>query len=61
MDIKEAIGNIVSRIDLKEEEMQSVMRQIMTGGATPTQIGGFLAGILLLRFFPPAYRRQLHY
>jgi anthranilate phosphoribosyltransferase len=45
MDIKEAIGNIVSRIDLKEEEMQSVMRQIMTGGATPTQIGGFLAGM----------------
>ncbi len=45
MDIKEAIGNIVSRIDLKEDEMQAVMRQIMTGGATPTQIGGFLAGM----------------
>src|SRR5215472_5397456 len=25
--------------------MQAVMRQIMTGGATPTQIGGFLAGL----------------
>jgi anthranilate phosphoribosyltransferase len=25
--------------------MQAVMRQIMTGGATPTQIGGFLAGM----------------
>jgi anthranilate phosphoribosyltransferase len=45
MDIKDAIGTIVSRIDLKPEEMQAVMRQIMTGGATPTQIGGFLTGM----------------
>jgi anthranilate phosphoribosyltransferase len=45
VDIKDAIGSIVSRIDLKEDEMQAVMRQIMTGGATPTQIGGFLAGM----------------
>ena len=45
MDIKDAIGTIVSRIDLSEAEMQALMRQIMTGGATPTQIGGFLAGL----------------
>ena len=45
MDIKDAIGTIVSGIDLKPEEMQAVMRQIMTGGATPTQIGGFLTGM----------------
>ncbi|HEX4300460.1 MAG TPA: anthranilate phosphoribosyltransferase [Gammaproteobacteria bacterium] len=45
MDIKDAIGTIVSRIDLKPEEMHAVMRQIMTGGATPTQIGGFLTGM----------------
>jgi len=45
VDIKDAIGSIVNRIDLKEDEMQAVMRQIMTGGATPTQIGGFLAGM----------------
>jgi anthranilate phosphoribosyltransferase len=45
MEIKEAIGSIVTGIDLKEDEMQAVMRQIMTGGATPTQIGGFLAGM----------------
>src|SRR5579859_172527 len=32
-------------MDLRGEEMQAVMRQIMTGGATPTQIGGFLAGM----------------
>ena len=45
MDIKDAIGTIVSRTDLSEGEMQAVMSQIMTGGATPTQIGGFLAGL----------------
>ena len=45
MDIKDAIGSIVSNIDLKEDEMQAVMHQIMTGHATPTQIGGFLAGM----------------
>lgn len=45
MDIKDAIGNIVAHIDLQADEMQAVMRQIMTGGATPTQIGGFLVGM----------------
>ncbi|HSN18860.1 MAG TPA: anthranilate phosphoribosyltransferase [Gammaproteobacteria bacterium] len=45
MDIKDAIGRIVNHNDLQPEEMQAVMRQIMTGGATPTQIGGFLAGM----------------
>jgi len=45
VDIKDAIGNIVNHKDLREAEMQAVMRQIMTGGATPTQIGGFLAGL----------------
>jgi anthranilate phosphoribosyltransferase len=45
VDIKDAIGTIVARIDLQEDDMQAVMRQIMTGGATPTQIGGFLVGM----------------
>jgi len=45
VDIKDAIGNIVNHKDLKEDEMRAVMRQIMTGGATPTQIGGFLAAM----------------
>ena len=45
MDIKEAIGNIVTHKDLTAGEMEAVMRQIMTGHATPTQIGGFLAGL----------------
>jgi anthranilate phosphoribosyltransferase len=45
MEIKQAISNIVDRIDLSREDMTAVMQQIMTGGATPIQIGGFLAGL----------------
>ncbi len=45
VDIKEAISHIVDRVDLSRADMESVMRQIMTGGATPIQIGGFLAGL----------------
>lgn len=45
MEIKQAISNIVDRIDLSAEEMRAVMQQIMTGGATPIQIGGILAGL----------------
>jgi anthranilate phosphoribosyltransferase len=45
LDIKEAISHIVDREDLARADMESVMRQIMTGGATPIQIGGFLAGL----------------
>ncbi|MDZ4731007.1 MAG: anthranilate phosphoribosyltransferase [Xanthomonadales bacterium] len=45
MEIKQAISNIVDRIDLSGEEMTDVMHLIMTGGATPIQIGGVLAGL----------------
>jgi anthranilate phosphoribosyltransferase len=45
MDIKQAISIIVDRVDLGGDEMRSVMQQIMTGGATAVQIGGFLAGM----------------
>ena len=45
MDIKEAISHIVDREDLSRTDMEAAMRQIMTGNATPTQIGGFLAGL----------------
>jgi len=45
MDIKQAISAIVDRVDLSGDEMRSVMQQMMTGGATPIQIGGFLAGL----------------
>jgi len=45
MDIRQAISNIVDRIDLSADEMRSLMQQIMTGGVTPIQIGGILAGL----------------
>lgn len=45
MDIKKALNTLVNRIDLSTEEMISVMREIMTGGATPAQIGGFLVAL----------------
>ncbi len=45
MDMKQAIGRIIDRKDLDGGEMTAVMRAIMTGGATPAQIGGFLVGL----------------
>lgn len=45
MHIKQAISRIVDRIDLEGPEMEAVMRQVMSGEATPIQIGGFLAGL----------------
>ena len=45
MDIKTALTAIVEKRDLTMAEMSSVMRQIMTGEATPAQIGGFLVGL----------------
>jgi len=45
MDIQEAIGLVIERRSLSSEEMTEVMQSIMTGGATPSQIGGFLIGL----------------
>lgn len=45
MDIKEALSRVLDKQDLDTQNMQSVMRQIMTGGATPAQIGGFLIAL----------------
>ncbi len=45
MEMPEAINRVVTRRDLSGEEMTEVMRRIMTGGATPAQIGGFLIGL----------------
>jgi anthranilate phosphoribosyltransferase len=45
MDLKTAIDHVVQRKDLSGEEMTQVMHTIMTGGATPAQIGGFLVGL----------------
>jgi anthranilate phosphoribosyltransferase len=45
MDIKQAIAKTIDRHDLTSDEMTSVMRAIMTGGATPAQIAGFLVAL----------------
>ncbi|KKB09561.1 anthranilate phosphoribosyltransferase [Devosia chinhatensis] len=45
MDIKSALNKIASRRDLTGEEMRGVMRLIMAGEATPSQIGAFLMGM----------------
>lgn len=45
MDMQAAIRAITERRDLSHAEMTDVMRLIMTGQATPAQIGGFLIGM----------------
>ena len=45
MEIQAAINAMLQRQDLQQEEMESVMRTIMTGEASPAQIGGFLIGL----------------
>lgn len=45
MDMQTAIRAVTERRDLSAAEMRAVMRLIMTGQATPAQIGGFLVGL----------------
>lgn len=45
MELRAAIARCVERQDLGTEEMTGVMRTIMTGGATPAQIAGFLVAL----------------
>jgi anthranilate phosphoribosyltransferase len=45
MDIRQALNAVVTKQDLTEEQMTSVMEVIMTGGATNAQIGGFLVAL----------------
>jgi len=45
MDIATAIATVIEGHDLDEADMEAVMRLIMTGQATPAQIGGFLVGL----------------
>jgi anthranilate phosphoribosyltransferase len=47
MDIQTALGRISEKHDLSIDEMVSVMRQIMSAGATDVQIGAFLLGMRL--------------
>lgn len=45
MELKEAINRCVGHQDLTDAEMSAVMHTIMTGGATPAQIAGFLIAL----------------
>lgn len=45
MDMPAAIKAVTENRDLSSDEMVAVMRLIMTGAATPAQIGGFLIGL----------------
>lgn len=45
MNLPSAIKAVIERQDLSSDEMISVMQQIMTGEATPAQIGGFLVAL----------------
>ena len=45
MDMPSAIRSMIAKQDLSSEDMTSVMKTIMTGQATPAQIGGFLVGL----------------
>ena len=45
MDMQTAIRSVTERNDLTAEQMTEVMRSIMSGDATPAQIGGFLIGL----------------
>jgi anthranilate phosphoribosyltransferase len=45
--IKEAIAKVVKGIDLTENEMEKAMDEVMTGTATPAQIGAFVTALRL--------------
>ncbi len=45
MGVRSALGRVIEGVDLDLEDMKGAMREIMTGEATPAQIGGFLAAL----------------
>ena len=45
MRIQDALARLLGREDLDEAAMSAVMRQVMTGEATPAQIGAFLVAL----------------
>ena len=45
MNMQEAIRAVTEKQNLSSDDMTAVMRIIMTGEATPAQIGGFLIGL----------------
>jgi len=45
MNIQQSLAKLVQQEDLSQQDMALVMRQIMTGEATPAQVGGFLVAL----------------
>jgi len=45
MNIQQALARLMDKSDLSGEEMSAVMQQVMTGEATPAQIGAFLVAL----------------
>lgn len=45
MNVVKALQKLVERESLSREEMSTAMRELMTGGATPAQIAGFLIAL----------------
>ena len=45
--LKQAIRKVVDRLNLNEEEMEAAMDVIMSGQATPAQIGSFITALRL--------------
>lgn len=45
--IQQAVAKLIERQDLSRAEMVTVMGEIADGGATPAQVGGFLAALRL--------------
>ena len=45
MDMPQALRAVTERRNLSSDEMRGVMHIIMTGQATPAQVGGFLVGL----------------
>ena len=47
MTIQEALAHLLEGHDLTRAEAREVMNQIMSGEATPAQMGGFLVALRL--------------
>ena len=45
MNIQQAVNALINQQDLSSNDMHDVMHSIMTGAATPAQIGGFLVAL----------------
>ena len=45
MNIQQAIERLLESADINSEEMRAVMHQVMSGEATPAQIGAFLVAL----------------